>query len=175
MEESHRFLSKKQQAHRWCFCGVEDCILSWWSLQSVARFIECGARRTSASFPFEWRVILETGDTIPWSTLHCPHGYRMLMKHYAGIVCWWSITLASRLALFAIALRCYLLVIAGQLVLLTVGIALRLWLHRLLSSTTCAVDQFLVVSFCSFVIAVFSVVLWSIWCSEILNSFSWLA
>ena len=45
--------------------------------------------------------------------------------------------------------------IAGQLVLLTVGIALRLLLRRLLSSTTCAVDLVLVVSFCSFVIAVF--------------------
>jgi hypothetical protein len=85
MEESHRFLSKKKQALRWCFCGVGDCILSWWSMQSVARFTERGAWRTSVSFPFEWHVILEAGDTIPWSTLHCPHGYRLLIKHYACI------------------------------------------------------------------------------------------
>jgi hypothetical protein len=85
LEESHRFLSQEQQAFSCCFYGFEDRILSWWSMQSVAGFTERGAWRTSVSFPFEWHVILEAGDTIPWSTLHCPHGYRMLMKHYAGI------------------------------------------------------------------------------------------
>ena len=85
LEESHRFLSQEQQASSCCFYGVEDRILSWWSMQSVAGFTERGAWRTSVSFPFEWHVILEAGDTIPWSTLHCPYGFWMLMNHYAGI------------------------------------------------------------------------------------------